>query len=235
MSNSIPLSVLIYLAHIQPTRLYATKNQVAKENNKKLDELQTQGRQYQAPPLDCKSLSVENLTGSQVKTVEKFFPVPSTLNLKIGAQVVLQRRLPKSRIHVNGSRGVVVGFHSSGYPTVLFRDNSRRVVRPADFSFQLEVNSTLHEFVYRQVPLNLAWSLTIHKCQGMSLDCAIVDLNNIFTAGQAYTAISRVRSLDGLQIINFDKSKFTVHPLVLQFYQQGMDVTGIPVWDYSND
>ena len=66
--------------------------------------------------------------------------------------------------------------------------------------------------IYRkQFPLILAYAVTIHKCQGLSLDCAIVDLSSkIFCAGMAYVALSRVRSLDGLHLTNFDPSSIIV-------------------------
>ena len=67
-------------------------------------------------------------------------------------------------------------------------------------------------YVYReQFPLILAYAVTIHKCQGLSLDCAIVDLcDKVFSAGMAYVALSRVRSLAGLHLSSFDPNSIIV-------------------------
>ena len=68
-------------------------------------------------------------------------------------------------------------------------------------------------FVYRkQFPVTVAYAITIHKCQGLSLDCAIIDLSsNVFCAGMAYVAISRVRTLKGLHLTAFDPESISVN------------------------
>jgi ATP-dependent DNA helicase PIF1 len=71
----------------------------------------------------------------------------------------------------------------------------------------------------RQVPLRLAWAITIHKSQGMTLDAAEIDLGNTFEPGMGYVALSRVRSLSGLKIMNLNEMALKVHPLVLQYDQ----------------
>lgn len=70
-----------------------------------------------------------------------------------------------------------------------------------------------------QLPLNLSWSLSIHKSQGQSLSYVIVDFKKIFAAGQAYVALSRAVSRDGLQILNFNPNKIHAHPKVIKFYK----------------
>jgi ATP-dependent DNA helicase PIF1 len=69
-----------------------------------------------------------------------------------------------------------------------------------------------------QLPLILAWALSIHKAQGQTLECVKIDLKKIFEKGQAYVALSRATSQAGLEVLNFDKAKVMAHPRVAQFY-----------------
>jgi ATP-dependent DNA helicase PIF1 len=69
-----------------------------------------------------------------------------------------------------------------------------------------------------QIPLKLAYAISCHKVQGQTLDCAEVDLGNIFEYGQAYTALSRVKTLEGLSVKNLKKSCIRADPKCLEFY-----------------
>lgn len=70
----------------------------------------------------------------------------------------------------------------------------------------------------KQIPLMLAWAISIHKSQGQSLNAVCVNLENIFADGQAYVALSRATSLKGLQVLNFSPKKVHANPDVLRFY-----------------
>lgn len=83
----------------------------------------------------------------------------------------------------------------------------------------------------RQVPLLLAWALSVHKCQGMTLDRVQTDLSKAFEYGMVYVALSRVRSLEGLQLTGFNPWKIKAHPKVIKFYErftEENDDSGIP-------
>jgi len=131
------------------------------------------------------------------------------------AQVMLITNLDVAAGLVNGSRGVVVAFDTKdGAPIVEFLNGSRLPLAPHKW----EIDG--YPGVFRtQIPLRLAWACTIHKAQGATLDSALIDVGaNTFEYGQAYVALSRVRSLEGLYIHDFKPEAFSLHPKVAAFY-----------------
>ncbi len=137
---------------------------------------------------------------------------PETLYLKVGAAVMFTKNNPKEEF-VNGTLGTVEGFHkTSGYPIVKIRSGRRIEVEPMDWT--VEENSKVRARI-TQLPLRLAWAITVHKSQGMSLDEAVMDLSDVFEFGQGYVALSRVRRLSGLYILGWNKRAFQVHPEIL--------------------
>jgi ATP-dependent DNA helicase PIF1 len=81
-------------------------------------------------------------------------------------------------------------------------------------------SETIPSVAIKQIPLILAWAVTIHKSQGATLDHAEIDIgSNIFECGQTYVALSRVMSLDGLYLKSFDPSKILINKKVRDFYQ----------------
>ena len=102
-------------------------------------------------------------------------------------------------------------------PVVMFRNGQERTIFPEAFEHTVHGTGDCKRV---QIPLKLAWALTIHKCQGLTLDLARVSLSNLFAEGQAYVALSRVRSLDGLQIIGqANPGCVRVNPVVRAFYE----------------
>lgn len=135
------------------------------------------------------------------------------LKLKIGAEVMFIKNDTEYR-YVNGTRGIVIGFDKGeGWPLVKTNDNEIILVRPTEWKYEDDgiVRATI-----RQVPLRLAWAITIHKSQGMTLDAAEMDLGDVFEPGMGYVALSRVRSLNGLKLMNLNEMALKVHPKILK-------------------
>ena len=113
----------------------------------------------------------------------------------------------------NGTLGAVVGFDkASGYPIVRTRNGRRISVKPMDWTIE-EDNKARAKIT--QLPLRLAWAITVHKSQGMSLEAAVMDLSAVFEFGQGYVALSRVSRLSGLYLLGWNERAFQVHPGVL--------------------
>lgn len=141
------------------------------------------------------------------------------LNLAIGAQVVFVANVSPPMI-VNGTRGVVTSFTADGNPVVRLVNKSEVVVTPWRRSRRLDKNRPMPCLVYEQLPLQLAWALTIHKSQGMSLDLAKLDLGrNVFSDGQAYVALSRLRDISGMVLLSFEPKSVTANATVVEWYQ----------------
>ncbi|KAL1496255.1 hypothetical protein AB1Y20_016218 [Prymnesium parvum] len=211
---------------IEPTTLYTTRRAVAKENEQQLKQLDAATRHnYDAVDSARVDDRARNVTVEGLMK-DAFFtstcPVPKQLELRVGAQVMLLMNEPdvgEARL-VNGSRGVVVGFqydgeHKDDFPVVRFLEGRVKVVTPEKFEKKLYLKGELARV---QVPLALAWALTVHKAQGATIDYLRVDLAGCFVEGQAYVAISRASSLEGLQIVNMQKHSIRTKLMVSRFY-----------------
>lgn len=158
------------------------------------------------------------------KTLDSQLPVPHKLVLKIGAQVMLLKNISLSNGLVNGARGIISGY-SEGFPVVQFKNKVKHIAKPEKWIIKTPTGGVLQR---KQVPLKLAWAFSIHKSQGLTLDCLEMSLAKVFEAGQAYVALSRAQSLDSLRILDFDAKQVYADPSVLQFYKnfrrQLMDV-----------
>ena len=140
------------------------------------------------------------------------------LTLAVGARVMLRRNIDTKAGLVNGAVGTVLSI-ALHHVTVQFDHMSP----PYDVEMVKSRFMVMHNFyVYRkQFPLILAYAVTIHKSQGLSLDCAIVDLSDaVFSPGMAYVALSRVRSLSGLYLSAFNPKSLMVSPACLREMNQ---------------
>jgi ATP-dependent exoDNAse (exonuclease V) alpha subunit len=138
---------------------------------------------------------------------------PERLHLKVGASVMFTKNNQKEGF-VNGTLGTVVDFNEeTGLPIVKIRSGKKIEVAPSEWTVEEDgkIKGRL-----AQLPLRLAWAITVHKSQGISLDEAVIDLSKVFEFGQGYVALSRVRRLKGLYILGWNDVAFQVDSDVLK-------------------
>ncbi|MFA6411043.1 MAG: PIF1 family DEAD/DEAH box helicase [Candidatus Buchananbacteria bacterium] len=152
------------------------------------------------------------------EALKKSCLAPEKLVLKEGAHVMFIKNNFESG-YVNGTQGKVIGFGESDLPVVKTEDGKKITVKYADWTIEEpsltgKENKTLAGI--SQMPLRLAWAITVHKSQGMNLDSAEIDLSRCFLEGMGYVALSRLRSLSGLRLMGINNLAFCVNPRALE-------------------
>lgn len=145
------------------------------------------------------------------------------LKLKVGAQVMMIKNTYQKEGIINGSLGIVREFSSKkSYPVIEFANGKILTIAPEEWlieKFDEEKKMMFTEAGVSQVPLILAWAMTIHKSQGLTLDKISCDLSDVFSPGQAYVALSRARSLEGIFIESINFNRITSNREAVKFYQ----------------
>lgn len=153
-----------------------------------------------------------------VEVLLKSCLAPEELFLKIGAEVMFIKNDQSGR-YANGTRGKVVNFQKeTGWPIVETTTGRLVVTEPDSWSIKDEKGQDVAEIT--QVPLRLAWAITIHKSQGMTLDSAFINLEKVFEYGMGYVALSRVKSLEGLHLEGFNQMSLRINPAIIKINQQ---------------
>ncbi|XP_043272559.1 ATP-dependent DNA helicase PIF1 isoform X3 [Venturia canescens] len=191
---------------ILATRLCSHICEADEINSSQLDKLAGEEKIFIAQDSD------ENMT----KILEQQLPVPHKLTLKVGAQVMLLKNININSGLVNGARGIIVKFVGDT-PVVQFRSGKEYHATLEKWTIKRMGNSFVHR---KQIPLKLAWAFSIHKSQGLTLDCVEMSLGRVFDAGQAYVALSRAQSLDSLRVLDFNTEQIWADRNVLEFYKR---------------
>lgn len=153
-----------------------------------------------------------------VETLLKSCLAPEELKLKIGAEVMFIKNDQSGR-YANGTRGKVVNFKKdTGYPIVETTAGRIVVAEPDSWSIKDEKGQDIAAIT--QVPLRLAWAITIHKSQGMTLDSAFINLERVFEYGMGYVALSRVKTLQGLHLGGFNEMSLKINPAIIKINDQ---------------
>ena len=189
-----------------PTKLYTHNANVDLVNEQELEKIEEEVYEY-----EMQTRGKANLVTTLVKSIL----APETLRLKEGAAVMFVKNNFDGG-YVNGTLGKVVSFEDD-MPVVETHEGKRIYVTHA--SWEIEDEGKVLASV-EQLPLRLAWAITVHKSQGMSLDAAEIDLSKSFVPGQGYVALSRVRSLEGLTLLGLNSMALVVDPYVLELDQK---------------
>ena len=172
----------------------------------------------------------ETLVNGSLGTVEKFMTESEYISMDTDSMLVdadVKKRTAVLNSYLNndpsaGGGGAKAGSSGRLYPYVLFHGigGSTRgiLIRPEEW--KVELPNGIVQASRTQLPLILAWALSIHKAQGQTLERVKVDLGRVFEKGQAYVALSRATTKQGLQVLRFEKHKVMAHPKVVGFYGQ---------------
>ena len=163
---------------------------------------------------ECRSLS-KTEEDYELEQLMANTPCIPDFQLKQGASVMCTVNLDMERGICNGSQGIVTGFEGSdNRPQVKFSSGLTIVIGPHTWQ-----SSEYPTLAITQIPLQLAWAMTIHKIQGATLARAQIDIGNgVFEYGQTYVALSRIQSLDGLYLAGFNPNRIKANPKVKTFY-----------------
>lgn len=199
---------------IKPTQFYSTNAQVNRVNNMELDILAEEGVEFLSYQMKTEVMNVRTPQFVIDKCIKNCIAEPN-LDLCVGAQVMLNFNVNTAEKLVNGSRGVIIRFEDD-MPVVKFMDGREICISYNVWDIEEGGNFIMN---IKQIPLRVAYAITIHKSQGMSVDCMKLDLSNIFENGQAYVALSRVRNIEGLVIDKIAYNKIKAHPRALEYYK----------------
>ncbi len=187
---------------IRPTILTTHNEKVARINSEELKKIPREEITHEAEYFGLPD---------KVEFLKKNCMASQSLKLKVGAQVMMIKNTYQKEGIINGSLGIVQSFSAKkSYPVVEFANGKILTIAPEEWlieRYDEEKKIVVTDAGTSQVPLILAWAMTIHKSQGLTLDKISCDLSDVFSPGQAYVALSRARSLEGIFIesINFNR------------------------------
>ena len=188
---------------IIPTKLYPKNINVDKINDMEVNKLKESGNKTRIYKAEGSKDNIKNIIKYDVELVEN-------------SQIIVTRNIDIYEGIVNGTRGVIKHLHDN---SVVIKDTEGRLYNISYFKDIIDETKKTDKYNISHMPLKVSYALSIHKSQGMTIDALEIDLGeNIFTCGQAYTALSRAKSLKSIKIIDVSKQSFKINPYVKTFY-----------------
>ncbi|MBM1104773.1 AAA family ATPase [Aurantibacter crassamenti] len=187
-----------------PTKLFTHNADVDQLNLAELHKISSKSKKFKAKTKGNQKL---------VETLKKSVLAQENLELKVDAKVMFVRNNLEQG-YVNGTLGKIIDFSEDGYPIVKTVQGKRITVKQETWGVHDDHGKVLASL--DQIPLRLAWAITVHKCQGMTLDSAMIDLSKTFENGQGYVALSRLKSIENLQLAGFNEIALQVDGLALK-------------------
>ncbi len=188
-----------------PTKLYTHNMDVDRINDKELRGIEEEEQLFKYTHEGAKS-NIEKLFKSAL--------VQEELTLKKDAVVMFIKNNPE-KYYINGTTGVVIDFSKDEQKLPIVKLSSGYVIKVEYEDWTIENDKGKIQAKISQIPLKLAWAITIHKSQGMTLDAAEIDLSRTFEVGQGYVALSRIKNIEGLRLMGFNENALSVDPLIL--------------------
>ncbi len=192
------------IASIEPTKLYTHNIDVNRINTEQLKLVKGKNKIFRAKIKGNLKLA---------ETVKKSILAPENLILKVGAKVMFVKN-NYEKGYLNGSLGNVIKYNDDGVPIIRLINGYEITAEHEEWRIEDEKGKLLVS--YTQIPLRLAWAITVHKSQGMTLDSATMDLSKTFEKGQGYVALSRVKSLSGLNLTGYNSMTLVVDSLAFK-------------------
>lgn len=190
------------------TRLYTHNMDVDSINFQHLNAIEGTDHQF---------VAVTDGNEKLIETLKSSVRAPDELTLKKHAKVMFVKN-NFDMGYINGSLGEVIGFEEDDelgmLPKVKMTDGTVLLVAPETWSVDNEGGKTIASL--QQVPLRLAWAITIHKSQGMTLEAAEINLSHTFEKGQGYVALSRLKSINGLRLLGFNEQALELDSLAIK-------------------
>ena len=212
---------------LSPTKLFPTRVKTELINQNEMSALITE-------EFECKLKYIYDLPMTEKERRERLQYGPDKIHtelnyikgnllcdevvkLKVGSQVmcIVNMELPSGHMICNGSQGIIIKMSANHLPVVKFNNGIEMTM-----GYHIWPSDNIPGIGVSQIPLILAWALTIHKSQGATMDCAEIDVgNSIFECGQTYVALSRIKSLEGLFLTSFEPTKIRINKKVRDFYE----------------
>ena len=215
---------------VRPTQLCPTRSKVESINLKEMNLLKSESHvyklkyqsklEYHDKFKDIKSKFSQKETEYEWQNLANNIICDKVMYLKVGCQVMCTINITNDDNVIelcNGSQGIVTEFDKiTTYPVVKFNNGIEKIMAPHNW-----LSDKIPGIAVSQIPLILSWALTIHKCQGATLDTAEIDIGgDIFECGQTYVALSRVKNLEGLYLTSYDVSKIKINKKVKKYYDE---------------